>query len=189
MKKYRDIYISDKDNTHIIKGNVGFFCKHCYEPIYKYIDYTLKVNSDDIYVQQLYHIKCSRCSYMNIWEGVLDPNITKYIALLNSKGYETYCCCEGHTYEQAIPYILFKDNTLIEVVNNSYDIYRVSNKILDRLHIWKLSESGYYISDNEFIKASRLDCQLYTKYSLKERLDALKEFINILPFHKVLNLV
>ena len=184
MMYFKNIY--DNNGLHIIKGTAGFFCKHCYKPIYKEIDYSLRIN-DDIFVTTTYNIECPRCSYRNIWNDIIDPNIVKYIALLNCKGYETYCCCEGHDYDKPPqPYILFKDTSLQKVIDESKNKLGISF-ILKNIGIWTITESAYCVGDEDnFIKATRMDCDL--KYSLRERLDSLKHFINCLPFCKALNL-
>lgn len=174
----------DNYSHHIIKGIAGFFCKHCYRPIYKEINFHLKINND-VFIRHLYHIQCPKCSYISVWDDILDPNITSSIAILNSKGYETYCCCEGHSYEHGQPYILFKDDTLLRVIENDRNDEYNSLHLLQNLKIWNLTESKY-MKDKVFIKAARLDCNF--AYSLKERLEALRHFVSCLPFHKSLNL-
>lgn len=183
MMYFKNIY--NNNGLHIIKGTAGFFCKHCYKPIYKEIDYSLRMNND-VFVTTTYDIECPRCSYRNIWNDVIDPNIVKYIALLNCKGYETYCCCEGHDYDNSDAYILFKDTTLQEVIDRDKNRLGFSS-ILQNIGIWTISESAYAIDYEEnLVKATRMDCDL--SYSLKERIDSLKHFISCLPFCKSLNL-
>lgn len=187
MKRYLNIsHDYDNYSHHTIKGIAGFFCKHCYRPIYKEINFHLKIN-DDVFIRHLYHIQCPKCSYISIWDDILDPNITSSIAILNSKGYETYCCCEGHDYENPPqPYILFKDTSLQKVIDESKN--KLGNSfILKNIGIWTITESAYCVGDEDnFIKATRMDCD--PKYSLRERLNSLRHFISCLPFYKSLNL-
>lgn len=177
-------YIDDLKNVEI-NGYIGFYCYHCFEPIYKYVNYNLshedKESEKDI-INLSYSVECDRCKYISIWDDYLDPNITKAISILNLKGYKTRCCCEGHNhgYGSSDAYILFEN---MDLSNMIYE-YNLKHGCAFVFHLspWYLEDTQYINMDNEYIKASSIRCS--EKVPLHVRIKTLNRWAKELPFYK-----
>ena len=177
-------YIDDLRNVEI-NGYIGFYCYHCFEPIYKYVNYNLShknKESEKNIINLTYSVECDRCKYISIWDEYLDPNITKAISILNLKGYKTRCCCEGHNngYGSSDAYILFENDDLSNML---YDYAMKRELYLSHtLSPWYLEDTKYINMDCEYIKASSIRC--YANIPLKFRMKSLNRWVNDLPYYK-----
>jgi len=165
--------------TKFSEGIVGFFCPRCFSPIYckQSINTSIITNFDAVYWRMNYSINCPYCNHTFRWDDdPLDPNITKSIALLNSKGYTTLFSCEGHD-EYGEAYVYFKHPDQRHVA-----------KYIPVPEPWKLRISTDRICRVEeydvmcklnYSKQFCIDCDSNTK--LEDRIKSLYEWAMKLP--------
>lgn len=107
---------------HVIRTSQSAICPICHET--RYISFYIEINDNekDLIICEEFEIPgsltgidllkhCQHCG--NDVDMILVENkMAKVISLLNSKGYETVCCCEGHMEGNyvSLPYISFKQN-------------------------------------------------------------------------------
>ena len=157
---------------------IGFFCHHCFTPIIRTIKKEDLIEHRRIFDEGLsisihYSVVCPKCMYSSNWEEYLDPNITPALALLNCKGYKTYCSCEGHG-NRGDAYILFENDAL-------------STLHIDmRMNPWYIEQNANYITvgypDDKKVNAFCIRCDI--KYPLQYRMSALNKWVDSLPFYK-----
>lgn len=171
----RKVIIDDKriSNRCISSGYIGFFCKHCFEPIIEkvndFVEHYRGTFKHIEYMQQ-YNVICPRCGYISKWFEYLDANMTKPVAMLNLKGYPTIGCCEGHDKDD-IAYIAFK-----------HDIFNETTSWIPKMWTCKTFQHFDHTDGNKYIyiNSVTIDCEC-KNHSLKNRIESIWEWIKQLP--------
>lgn len=104
-------------DTEKRSGHVYIMCPHCYTITLIEIDISYIITSTNEENVTLYLQYRKFCKVCKRWvEGIeIDYNLGKVISMLNTKGYHTLYCCEGHG--KTTPYIYFKRHMILPWLN------------------------------------------------------------------------
>lgn len=182
MKTYPiTIKYSDYLRVKTITGYIGFFCKNCFKEHYfkvkDFREYDVRPSYENygfgLHISfPRYNFICQECGFHNEFEGFIDPNILKCIALLNKKHYITRCCCEGH-YLTDDAYIQFEER--YEYIEKNKPPYP-----------WGLDKNSYYCTkDDNKVICTTLRKKYNIKINLEKRISLLYEYIRKLPFNEI----
>lgn len=151
-------------NTEI--GMVALMCPECFHIIELYTFNNKSVellskNIEDFSVDNSYYATCPKCGIHNNFIE-LDINIAQIINILNTKGYYTAYCCEGHlednTFSPSYIYFYLWDD--VEVLNNyplpdgwnmpaddkAANLFKINNDITNKT-IFTDNEHAEYINE------------------------------------------
>ena len=170
--------------------SLGFFCRRCFEPIILETNvdpntYLTHSSGDPLDYDVDIIVSCPRCGHMSLWNCYIDPNIVPYIAKLNSLGYKTLYCCEGHNHKNGShedAYIWFAYNEQRWVlkyipIEEPWEFDPLIRKPKED-HYYTLEPFNIKIKDTSY---KHFNIHVYKKSSLKSRLQALERWINRLP--------
>ena len=100
-------------------GHIALMCPECFHMVKTYSSYTKIINNildkvEDFRTENVYYGACPNCKEDVKFE-IIDVNMSQIINILNTKGYYTAFCCEGHIEpndytgeeEVTLPYVYF----------------------------------------------------------------------------------